>query len=243
MTDRPTILLLPGNMCDARMWQGVQSAFAGWEAVCRVPSQGAIPEMASACLSEVSGQLIPIGFSMGGIVALAIAELAPDRVAALGLLDTNAGTDRADRATLRLRQQRDVRAGRLPSVVMEELKPLYFARENRSDERLRSLVHDMAIALGPEVFVAQSEALRLRPDYSHVLGSFAGPVFFACGEEDELCPPELHRGMAQRVARGELHIVPGAGHLLPIERPGTLSPLLADWLARIEKETLCPAAS
>lgn len=241
--DGPTILLLPGNMCDERMWHDVQPAFAGWKTECRVPTENTIREMASACLDRFAGKLIPVGFSMGGIVGLAMADIAPDRISGLGLLDTNAGADRPERAAMRPRQQRDALAGGLASVVMQELKPAYFAPENRSNERLRSLVLDMAINLGPEIFVSQSEALRTRPDLWQALEQLDAPVLIACGTEDDLCPPELHKRLAETSQNSELHIVPGAGHMLPLEQPQKLNELLSRWLAHIGKELTCPAAS
>ncbi len=236
LRDRPTLLLLPGNMCDARMWDGVLPSISGWRVECPVPRQSSIPEMAKACLSGYPGKLLPVGFSMGAIVALAIAEMAPDRVTGIGLIDVNAGADRPERAAMRPRQQRDVLSGNLDALVMDELKPSYFADCNRRNAKMLSLVLDMARNLGTDVFIAQSEALRTRSDYRHVLGSLGKPVFLACGEADTLCPPLLHEELAASISDCELQIVSDAGHFLPIERPAELGELLSSWLTRKEKE-------
>ena len=196
------------------------------------PTQDSIDAMARVCLAQVNGSLIPIGFSMGGIVALAMARLAPQRIGAMGLVDTNASADSFARAALRPRQQHDVCAGELERVVIEELKPNYLAAANRSDEDLLSLLRDMALALGPRIFVAQSEALRTRLDQRHVLPKLNVPTFVACGEEDELCPPALHHKMAAAARDAELHVVSGAGHMLPLEQPAILARLLSIWLQR-----------
>lgn len=240
---RPTILLLPGNMCDGRMWDALYPALDGWPVAFAELTQDTIKAMAQSCLAAYPGKLIPVGFSMGAIVALAIAELAPERVAALGLLDANAGPDRPDRAASRKRQQRDVLANGVDQVVMDELKPSYFARANQSNTQMRDLVLAMARALGPQVFVAQSEALRIRPDYSAVLSALDVPKFLAVGEEDAMCPPKIHAQLVAGAANCELHVVPGAGHMLPLEQPAKLAAHLSAWLARIEKEVLCPAVS
>ena len=239
MSTRPTILLLPGNMCDERMWDGVMPALAGWKVEHHLPIEPSLPEMARECLSKYAGKLIPIGFSMGAILGLAIADIAPERIAALGVLDGNAGPDRPDRAAARPRQQRDVLAHGVDQLVAEELKPAYFAEKNQSDQMLRDLVLEMAIDLGPEFFVAQSEALRTRPDYSPVLAKIDVPILFACGDEDKLCPPALHREMANMSRNPDLHIVTQAGHMLPMEQPEKLRNILTAWLARIDKETPC----
>lgn len=241
---RPTILLLAGNMCDRWLWHGVLDALDGWPV--EIPAlvhDDSIAGMANRCLAEHRGPLIPIGFSMGGIVALSIAGRAPERIAAIGLLDTNPSADLPERAVVRPRQQADVRAGQLERIVVEELKPHYLAPANREDAELRSLLRDMAMALGPDVFVRQSEALRTRHDQRDVLPTLDAPSFIACGAEDALCPPAWHEAMAASAHRAELHVVPGAGHMLPLEQPEALARLLRAWLARIEGELRCPIAS
>jgi pimeloyl-ACP methyl ester carboxylesterase len=231
-------------MCDARLWDGVRGALAGWEiATPALVDDDSIAAMAERCLAGHDGMLIPIGFSMGGIAALAIADQAPGRVAALGLIDTNAAADLPERAAVRPRQQAEVRAGGLERIVVDELKPNYLGAANRHNRPMLDLLRDMALGLGGEVFRRQSEALRTRPDQRHVVAAFRGPIFLACGAVDRLCPPLWHARMAAAAAQAELHVVPDAGHMLPLEQPEALSAALAGWLARIGREVSCPVAS
>lgn len=235
----PTALLIPGNMCDARLWSGgggvvpaaLQSLGIRVELPELVPAPS-IAAMADALLARFPGPLVPLGFSMGGIVALAMAARAPHRIARMALLDTNAAADLPARAAQRPRQQAEARAGRLAELVTEEMKPNYLAEANAQDRALLTLLRDMALDLGPEIFVAQSEALRTRPDQRHVLPALDAPVLLACGAEDTLCPPAWHHAMAAAARRPTLHIVPHAGHMLPLEQPFALAELLARWLAR-----------
>ncbi len=234
MTDRPTLLLLPGNMCDERLWRGVLPELNGWHVQQCLPTEDSIHEMAQTCLDRTPGPLIPVGFSMGAIIALSMANISPERIAAIALIDTNAGADRPDRANVRHRQQKDVMAGKLETVVLDELAPVYFASGNRNDEKLRSLVLKMALDIGPDVFCSQSEALRTRPDQRHVMPTLNVASFIACGEEDAICSPDLHRELSNTAMNSELHIVPDAGHMLPMEQPEALGKLLSHWLNRID---------
>jgi pimeloyl-ACP methyl ester carboxylesterase len=237
-------------MCDARLWRGgdgvlIDALRASGHPVIDVDLTGAdrIEALAAQALASVEGPLIPIGFSMGGIVALAMALQAPYRMAGFALLDTNASADLPERAAQRPRQQDEVRKGALERIVTEELKPNYLAAANRRDGPLLRLLRDMALALGPDVFVRQSEALRTRPDLRPALDAVDAPVFLACGEEDALCPPEWHRAMAARVRRAELHVIRGAGHMLPLEQPHALAEAIAPWLKTVERTETCPTAS
>lgn len=224
-----TPVLLPGNMCDARLWTAEVRAALPGAVDADLSRDETIDAMAARALAQVEGPLLPVGFSMGGIVALAMARLAPERIAGLALIDTNPSADLLERAAVRPRQQADVRRGELERVVVEELKPNYLARANRGDVALLALLRDMALTLGADVFVRQSEALRTRPDQRGVLATLAVPVLIACGAEDDLCPPAWHEAMAADARSATLHVVGGAGHMLPLEQPGRLAAILEQW--------------
>lgn len=224
-----TPVLIAGNMCDARMWSPAVRATLPGAVDADTSLDDTVDGMAWRALAATRGPLLPVGFSMGGIVALAMSRLAPDRIVGLVLLDTNPSADLPERASARHLQQAAVRAGRLERVVVDELKPNYLAAANREDATLRALLRDMALSLGDDVFVAQSEALRTRVDQRDVLGTLDVPVLVACGAEDRLCPPEWHRAMVDSVRRATLRVVEGAGHMLPVEQPARLAALISDW--------------
>lgn len=234
-TNLPQIVLLPGNMCDGRLWDGADYAIKSKIRACGLSfscvdfaDDATIEEMAARALAAHEGDLIPLGFSMGGIVALEMYRQAPQRIVGLGLIDTTANPD--SRGTERIRQQDDIRAGHLERVVLEELKPNYLAKCHANDEGLLTLLRDMAMDLGPDVFIAQSEALRTRTDLTSVLTDIRVPVLLACGREDSLCPPELHQKMTTMIKYASLTIVEDAGHILPLEQPVILAGLISQFL-------------
>lgn len=224
-----TPLLIPGNMCDARLWTNVVRTALPGAVDADTTLDDSIAAMATRALAAVNGPLLPVGFSMGAIVALEMARQAPDRIAGLVLLDANPAADLPERAAVRPRQQADVRDGLLEAVVVGELKPRYLARANRGDRVLLGLLRAMAMKLGPDVFVAQSEALRTRADLRPVLAALDVPVLVACGAEDALCPPQWHEAMAAQARHATLHVVADAGHMLPLERPAILADIITDW--------------
>jgi pimeloyl-ACP methyl ester carboxylesterase len=231
----PAILLIPGNMCDDRLWQPVaEHLTAAGHEVRHSPrlEQCSIAAMADAVLASIDRAAIVVGFSMGAIVAAELARRAPECVAALGLVAFNASADLTERAAIRPRQQAAVRAGQLETIVADELKPNYLAAANRGNARLLATVMQMARTIGPEAFVAQSEALRCRDDLRPALPGLMMPVVLACGSEDGLCPPDWHRRWATMIgANASFAEIPAAGHLLPLERPRALADVLLGWLA------------
>ena len=243
-SDMHNIMLIPGNMCDERLWLPVAEELAAVGHNVQIAprlEQSTISSMAEAVLSATNEPIVVIGFSMGAIVAAEMAHRAPSRVKALGLIAFNASADLPERAVVRPRQQDAVLSGQLSHIVADELKPNYLAAANRTDDDLLNTVMQMALTLGPEVFVAQSEALRLRDDLRPVLPHFTMPVLLACGTEDRLCPPDWHKQWAQLIGTNAKFIeLAHAGHLLPIEQPYALADALKHWLT---EETSCPKKS
>lgn len=227
-------------MCDARLWGGPTGPIcqavsnAGW--TFSFPKLGfarSISDMAARALASHDGPLVPIGFSMGGIIALEMAKMAMERLVGLVLIDTTARADL--RGSERLRQQEAVRAGHLERVVREELKPNYLASCNGDNQDLLALLRAMALDLGPDVFIAQSEALRTRADLSPVLPHLSMQVLLACGEEDRLCPPALHQALADEIPKSKSIVFPKAGHLLPLEQPHLLASALSSYFASLQE--------
>lgn len=234
-----TPLLIPGNMCDAQMWRFggtaieamLEQSFGQPPVHVDTRNGASLAEMASRALDETQGAVVAIGFSMGAIVALEMGALAPDRVRGLVLCAYNAGSDLAARSPHRLRQQETVLSGGLDRIIIDELKPVYLAPANRTNEALQSEILSMARRLGAEVFVTQSEALRSRPDRIAALTGLACPVLFIAGEHDTICPIEWHERWAELTPRSTLKSVPGAGHMIPMEAPHAFSRAIELWIA------------
>ena len=88
----------------------------------------------------------------------------------------------------------------------------------------------MTERLGPEVFVRQS--LIDRPDSQAVLSDIRCPTLVLCGDQDALTLPALHRDMAIAIPTSQLVIVPGSGHVTPIEQPDAVNTALRLLLSR-----------
>lgn len=235
-----TPVLLPGNMCDARLWRGgggmmvdaLAQAGLAPPLDADLTLDNSIAAMARRTLTNSDGRLLPIGFSMGAIVAVEMWAQAPGRIAGLVLLGYNATADLPERAAHRPVQQAKVRDGGLERVLVEELKPNYLAACHRNDQPLLALLRDMGLALGPTVFLQQSEALRCRAGRVATLDSITVPVLLGCGAQDTLCPPAWHARWAAALPDAELFCVPDAGHMLPLEAPAALTYQLALWIRK-----------
>jgi pimeloyl-ACP methyl ester carboxylesterase len=186
-------------------------------------------ELARLALAAAPERFALAGLSMGGIVAMEMVRLAPERVVRLALLDTNPLAEDEARRALRATQMDKVLGGGLAKVMRDEIKPNYLV-DGPDKSRILELCMDMALDLGPEVFVLQSLALRDRTDQTETLRSYRGRSLVLCGESDALCPLERHELMRGLLQNSRLEIIERAAHMPTLERPKETTTALRRWL-------------
>ena len=225
------LVLLPGMMCDARLFAPQIAAFSGKRAVLLAPivARDTIEGLAADVLAVAPPRFALAGLSMGGIVAMEMLRQAPERVERIALLDTNPLAETGAAKARRGPQIAAVRAGRLAEIMRDEMKPNYLAEGPQRGATL-DLCMEMALDLGPEVFVRQSEALMTRRDQSGALGKARLPALALCGRADTLCPVARHELIAGLIPGAQLEIIEGAGHLPTLEQPEPTNAALTRWL-------------
>lgn len=225
------IVFLPGMMCDARLFAPQIAALSARHTVSVAPVDGfqTMTELAQDVLTNAPPRFALAGLSMGGILAMEVARLAPERVIGLALMDTNPLAELEAVKAKRGPQIDKVKAGGLRDVMRDQMIPNYLA-EGSDATALEPLCEEMALALGNDVFVNQSIALRDRPDQTDTLKAYTAPALVLCGEEDRLCPIERHTLMHDLLPNSTLNILPNAGHLPTLEQPEATTEALKIWL-------------
>jgi pimeloyl-ACP methyl ester carboxylesterase len=227
-----SLLLLPGMMCDERLWSHqLAHLSASYEVtVGDITRDESVEAIARRVLAEAPASFALAGLSMGGIVAMEMWRQQPQRIERMALLDTNVGADAPERRPIRDRQIAEVEAGGLETVLRDELKPNYLAQCHRDNLALLEEVLAMGLDLGESVFGRQSLALRDRPDNNVILDTVSCPTLVLCGDEDLLCPIELHAAIARKIYGAVLRVIPQCGHLSTMEQPEQVTPALQHWL-------------
>jgi len=225
------LVLLPGMMCDARLFFPQISALSGSRAIMTAPMTGSdgMAELARQVLGNAPPRFALAGLSMGGILAMEVLRQAPRRVEKLALLDTNPRAELDEVKARRDPQMAAVKAGRLREVMRDEMKPNYLV-DSPGKPAILDLCMDMALTLGPQVFLNQSIALRDRPDQQDTLRGYRGKALVLCGRHDALCPVERHELMHDLLHNSHLEIIENAGHLPTLEQPEITTAALIRWL-------------
>ncbi len=225
------VLLLPGLLCDHRLWSGQIEPLADLACV-RTPGLStyeSIAQMADGVLRTAPEQFALAGFSMGGCVALEIASRAPLRVQRLALLSTNAA---GLLPTVRRHYEESIasiEAGDLDGYLADAF-PRYVAPARVSDRALWEAFSTMATSLGPAVAVRQMRALLDYPGFRGNLRDVVRPAVLICGDEDQRTPVAIHQEMARQIVGAQLKVIERSGHFTPLERPTAVTTAVRQWL-------------
>lgn len=235
--ERPTLLLLPGLLCDHAVWREQQAALADdvHSIVIDYGQADSIEAMARLALAQVQAPTFSVaGHSMGGRVALEIARLSPQRLERIALMDTGmdpiAQGEAGEReiagrmSLLKTARERGMRA-------MGEVWARGMVHESRLDTPLFEEVLAMIERKTPEIFAAQLKALIERPDARGVLAQLQCATLLLCGREDAWSPLARHEDMHARVPGSTLVVVEHSGHMSTMEQPAAVTQALRDWLA------------
>jgi pimeloyl-ACP methyl ester carboxylesterase len=227
-----TLLLLPGLLCDARVYAAQRAAFAPEMAVVVPQFWGLdrIEDMAELALDSAEGPLAVLGFSMGGRVAMEMWRMAPDRVARLALMDTGTsprqpGEEAKRQVVVDLAYQQGMAA-----LAAAWLPPMVHP-DRSGDAGLIGPLTEMVCGATPEIHEKQISALLRRPDARPVLPTVSCPSMVIVGRQDQWSTLPQHEEMAAQMPDTSLRVIEDSGHFVPVEQPASLNAALRDLLS------------
>ena len=208
------IVLLQAFPLDERMWAPQLEALEGADVY--PPSLydlggSSVDGWAEHVLERAEGELVVVGASLGGYVALAMARTSPDRVSAMILAGSRATADPPERRALRERMLDVVRDEGIEGWNRE------FSPAGPGDRTTEELVSGI-------------EALRDRRDATEVVSSFEGRLVVVVGDQDDLLPVDEARGIADSASDGRLEVVEDAVHVVSADAPGRFNEILLELL-------------
>ncbi|PFG43947.1 pimeloyl-ACP methyl ester carboxylesterase [Isoptericola jiangsuensis] len=178
------------------------------------------------------GNVVVAGLSMGGYVALALADRHPDLVHGIGMLDTKTTVDPDEVRTNRLQIARTVEDSQTLDAVMGMPAKVLGPTSHLERRSLYPTVEHWIRSQSPSGIAWAQRAMAARPDRTHVLAEFDGPVAVVVGAEDQITPVQDAKHMVAAARDATLTVVPNAGHLSAVEEPAAVAAALAALHAR-----------
>ena len=140
------VVLLHAFPLDERMWEPQLESLRDYEvSTPRLYGRGeSLDDWAASLLDEQNGELVLVGASLGGYVALAMTSRAPDRVRALALVGARAEGDSPER-----------RAGRADTIALIENGGVEALWENQRPKLLLEDASEQAVGRVRELVLAR----------------------------------------------------------------------------------------
>jgi pimeloyl-ACP methyl ester carboxylesterase len=231
MDNTMPILLVPGLVSSPRIFAPVIPALWKYGPVMvanhvRDDNMGAI---ARRILAEAPPRFALAGHSMGGYIAFEIMRQAPQRVAKLALINTQARPDTPETSERRRGQMARAKAGEF-HAILDELFPLFVHPSRRDNADLRKLMRDMGDDIGADGFVRQQTAVIGRADSRPTLAGISCPTLVLTSDEDNTIPNKLSVEIADGIPGAKLTIIADCGHLSQVEQPQAVAAALVEWL-------------
>lgn len=232
-----SLVLLHGYPFDHTMWERVIRGLGSEQKVIAPDLRGfgsspgsaepSLDSMADDVARKFDGAAVVAGFSMGGYVALALADRHPDKIAGLALINSQAAADTDEvRNARRSMIQKVLKDG--TKAATDAALPKLFSKQ---DPAWTAYPLKGAERAGVRGITWALEAMARRPDRTSVLSRLAGskPILIVHSTNDKFIPVERARALASSVAARYVEIE-GAGHGTPIEVPERVADALASML-------------
>jgi YbgC/YbaW family acyl-CoA thioester hydrolase len=244
----PAILFIHGYPMDRSIWAQAMAALDGFRRIApdlRGMGQSDAPDLGYSvetyardlvALLDALGvdEVVLCGLSMGGYIAFEFLRRWRSRVRAVVLMDTRAEADTPEGKRARDLAAATAREGGAAAIAEQMIPklmgPTTRGRAPETVAQVRAMIEGAPVS----GIVGALGALRDRPDSTDDLPGLAGlPVLIIVGEEDEVTPPSRARAMAEAIPGARVVVIPGAGHVPPLERPAATTQALLEFLRAI----------
>lgn len=236
------VLLIMGSVYSSAMWYPTLPALEARHHVVRFDNRGtgrstwtpttSIAQMAGDALAVLDAAGLEnahvYGISLGGVIAMELALLAPERVRSLVLGCTCVLTPDKPRAPLELNDA--LRTASREELVAATLYGDICPPEAKAEHQ-RTLLEDVAV---PEALVAQQDALRAYNRDLADVATLTMPALVLHGTDDPIVPVDWGRELAATLPDSRLSLYEGCGHLYAVEMGDQPNDEVLSFLAEVD---------
>lgn len=234
--DNPPVVLIHGSGGNHLYWPSEVRRMAGYRIFAPDLSghgksegrgQQSISAYARQVLDWLQGLGMPeaifIGHSLGSAIALTLAVNYPEHVTGLGLVGAGA----------RLRVLPDILADSAnPTTFLKAIDTIIQAAFSPStDPLLVELAAKRMAEIRPSVLHGDFTACD-EFDLTERVDEISQPTLVLCGSEDRLTPLRNSQFLAGAIPNASLEVIPGAGHMVMLEKPKEVAASLEKFLSK-----------
>jgi pimeloyl-ACP methyl ester carboxylesterase len=232
--EKPVVVLLHGFAENGSIWDQ-QRDFLSDDFQIITPDlpgseQISIEKMAAAVNDQLTAQGITkaviIGHSMGGYVALALAEMAPSLIKGLGLFHSTAAPDSEEKKEGRRKSIQLIEQYGGEAFVKQALPNMFSSGFKVTHANDVAAYVQMGLTCPASAMIAWYKAMAERPDRTHILKSISAPVLFVIGKDDTAVPLQSVLPQVSMPAVSSIHIFEETGHMGMWEVPEASRQLL-----------------
>lgn len=235
------LLLHSGVWAGAQSWERLLPHLAGYQVIAFDPpgigrsprsayplTMRALASVGAALLNELGvGSADVLGLSFGGAVAQQMVLSYPSRVRRLVLASTVFGSPGVPGDAQAL--WHFLQSSHYSQEQLEQVAGVMFGGRLRSEP---ALVHALRIRRPPDTRSALYQLTSLF-GWSSLpwLWTIRHPALLLCGDDDPITPLINHQVMAALMPHAQLETVRGGGHLMLLDSPARVAPLVTGFLA------------
>ena len=228
MRDSVTCVFVHGWAMNSAVWDECVNSLPGWinVVVVDLPGHGTMVDVPAVSLDDYVQALIPlvhqpviwVGWSLGGLVVLRLAELYPQRVAAALLVATNpcfvrqpdwpcaVETEVFDQFSRDLNQNQEKIIRRFLALQVKGLPgAMNVVRQLQKSIQSRGQASTQALVSGLNIL--------LEADLCQNISLIECPLFWLLGGKDSLVPVELAQVLKEEYAQKNVEVIVQSGHV------------------------------
>jgi len=229
------IVCIHGFPLDHTIWQPMIPALAAGNRIILPDLRGhglspvpdgpySMPEMAGDIIALLDDldlpQVVLVGQSMGGYVALEVAHQAPERLLGLALVASHPYADSA--------QQKQARMDMITRVQVEGVEKTFvdFPVKLCPEVGVQEFTWTIIRATDARGIIGSIHAMAGRQDRREMLVSASFPTAVVLGEKDPFIPAEVQHRLQADCRDASITILSGAAHMLMMEKPLEVAAIL-----------------
>ncbi|MEP6595192.1 MAG: alpha/beta hydrolase [Ginsengibacter sp.] len=167
--------------------------------------------------NEPENNFVIIGHSMGGYIALAIAEKSPEILNGFGLFHSTAFGDDEERKKARLKSIDFIQTHDAISFLRTSIPGLFADKFKQEHADVVEKLIDAGRSFSNETLIQYQRAMLSRPERKRVLQKTDLPVLFIIGEKDQAIPLKQSLTQCHLPSIASVHILTNAAHMGMLE--------------------------